>query len=80
MLTGGELPALTMIDAIARQIPGVLGDEASLKEESHTEEGLLEYPQYTKPEVYKKWRVPEELLSGNHKRIEEWRKKNGKRS
>ncbi len=80
VLTGGELPALMMVDAIARQIPGVLGDEGSLKEESHTEEGLLEYPQFTKPEVYKKWQVPEELLSGNHKRIEEWRKKNARRS
>lgn len=52
VLTGGELPALVMMDAIARHIPGVLGKEASLEKESHTEEGYLEYPQYTKPETY----------------------------
>lgn len=74
VLTGGELPALVMTDAIARMIPGVLGDEASLDQESHTEEGILEYPHYTKPEVYKKWKVPEVLISGDHKKIAEWRK------
>lgn len=73
VLTGGELPSLVMIDAIARMIPGVLGQEASLDQESHTEEGLLEYPQYTKPEVYKKWSVPPILLSGDHKKIATWR-------
>jgi len=73
VLTGGELPALVMIDAIARVIPGVLGSKESLEQESHDEEGMLEYPQYTKPEVYKKWKVPEILLSGNHKKIEAWR-------
>ena len=73
VLTGGELPALVMIDAIARMIPGVLGSEESLEQESHTEEGLLEYPQYTKPEVYKKWKVPEVLLSGDHQKIAKWR-------
>ena len=76
VLTGGELPALLMIDAIARMIPGVLGSKESLENESHNEEGLLEYPQYTKPEVYKKWHVPEILLSGDHKKIDEWRKNN----
>lgn len=80
VLTGGELPSLTMIDAIARLVPGVLGKQASLEQESHTEEGELEYPQYTKPEVYKKWRVPEVLLSGDHKKIAEWRKSQMKRS
>ncbi len=75
VLTGGELPALTMIDAISRMVPGVLGSKESLKAESHTEEGVMEYPQYTKPEVYKKWKVPDVLLSGHHKKIEEWRKK-----
>ena len=63
VLTGGELPALVMIDAIARHIPGVLGAQESLAMESHTQEGILEYPQYTKPEVYKDWIVPEVLLS-----------------
>ena len=83
VLTGGELPALTMTDAIARHIPGVLGAEESLTEESHNKEGSVEYPQYTKPEhfeaktgLFKKetWSVPEILLSGNHAEIEKWRK------
>lgn len=78
VLTGGELPALVMIDAIARMIPGVLGSKESLDAESHDEEGMLEYPQYTKPEVYKKWKVPDVLLSGDHKKIAEWRKKNSR--
>ncbi len=80
VLTGGELPSLVMIDAIARMIPGVLGQEASLDQESHTMEGVLEYPQYTKPEVYKKWKVPEVLLSGDHKKIAEWRRASQKKA
>lgn len=79
VLTGGELPALVMTDAIARNISGVLGKEASLDKESHTEEGYLEYPQYTKPEKYKKWNVPEILLSGDHKKIEAWREEQSKK-
>jgi len=75
VLTGGELPALVMIDAIARMVPGVIEKE-SLARESHSEEGYREHPQYTKPPVYKKWKVPEVLLSGDHKKIEEWRKEN----
>lgn len=78
VLTGGELPALVMIDAIARMIPGVLGSKESLESESHDAEGVLEYPQYTKPEVYKKWRVPGVLLSGDHKKIKEWRTQKSK--
>ncbi len=74
VLTGGELPALAMIDAIARMVPGVLGSKESLKQESHDQEGLLEYPQYTRPEIYKKWKVPDVLLSGDHTKIAEWRK------
>lgn len=74
VLTGGELPALVMLDAIARHVPGVLGKKESLAEESHGEEGLLEYPQYTKPETYKKWAVPEVLLSGDHGKVEAWRR------
>ncbi|MBI5793748.1 tRNA (guanosine(37)-N1)-methyltransferase TrmD [Candidatus Uhrbacteria bacterium] len=73
VLTGGELPAMVMIDAIARLIPGVIEKE-SLVRESHSDEGYREHPQYTKPPVYKKWKVPEVLLSGDHKKIEEWRK------
>ncbi len=78
VLTGGELPALVMVDAIARHIPGVLGAQESLEEESHGEDGLLEYPQYTKPAVYKQWPVPEVLMSGDHKKIAAWRKENQK--
>jgi len=76
VLTGGELPALVMADAIARMVPGVLGKAESLETESHMIEGVLEYPQYTKPEKYGRWKVPEVLLSGDHKKIEEWRRKN----
>lgn len=78
VLTGGELPALAMTDAIARQIPGVLGKQESLEQESHNEEGILEYPQYSKPEDYKGWKVPEVLLSGNHGAIEKWRQDQSK--
>jgi tRNA (guanine37-N1)-methyltransferase len=77
VLTGGELPALTIIDSITRLIPGVLGNKESVIEESHSENGLGEYPQYTRPEVFKvgtkKYPVPEILLSGNHKKISDWR-------
>jgi len=75
VLTGGELAALVMTDAVVRLIPGVLGKEESLAMESHGTEGVLEYPQYTRPELYGKWKVPKILLSGNHKKIEEWRKR-----
>ena len=74
VLSGGELPALVVFDAISRNIEGVLGDEASLEQESFSE-GLLEYPQYTRPEKMKLGDVPKELLSGNHALIEQWRKK-----
>lgn len=75
VLTGGELPALVMIDAIARMVPGVVQAE-SLECESHSSEGYKEYPQYTKPEEYRGWKAPEILLSGDHKKIKEWREKN----
>jgi tRNA (guanine37-N1)-methyltransferase len=73
ILTGGELPALVLIDAISRYIPGVLGNEDSLLEESF-KDGLLEYPQYTRPRVYREMEVPDVLLSGNHQEIAKWRK------
>ena len=77
VLTGGELPALVMTDAIARLRPGVLGEPESLTEESHTKKGVLEYPHYTRPEEYragkKSWDVPPVLLGGNHAEIEKWR-------
>lgn len=74
VLTGGELPAMVVTDAVARLIPGVLGNAESAETESHSEEGVLEYPQYTKPEEYRGWRVPEVLLSGHHWEIAKWRK------
>lgn len=77
ILSGGELPALTLVDGITRLIPGVLGNEDSLLEESF-EDNKLEYPQYTKPEEFNGWRVPPVLLSGNHKEIEKFRSENKK--
>ena len=74
VLSGGELPALVVFDAITRNIEGVLGDDSSLEQESFSG-GLLEYPQYTRPEKMKLGDVPKELLSGNHAVIDQWRKK-----
>ncbi|OGX15352.1 MAG: tRNA (guanosine(37)-N1)-methyltransferase TrmD [Omnitrophica WOR_2 bacterium RBG_13_41_10] len=74
VLTGGELPAMVLVDCLVRLLPGVLGDKNSLKFESF-EGNLLEYPQYTRPATFKGKTVPAILLSGNHKKIEEWRKK-----
>jgi tRNA (guanine37-N1)-methyltransferase len=85
VLTGGELGAMVIIDSVTRLIPGVLGEPDSLTEESHSLPGYLEYPQYTRPETFeykdknkktKKLKVPEVLMSGHHKNIAEWRKKN----
>jgi len=72
VLTGGELPAMVLIDAISRKVPGVLA-EGSLDDESFSN-SLLEYPQYTRPEEYQGLRVPEVLLSGNHQKVDEWRR------
>ena len=74
VLTGGELPAMVAIDATVRLIPGVLGDDTSSEVESFSR-GLLEYPQYTRPAVHNQMKVPEVLLSGNHKLINSWRRK-----
>jgi len=74
VLTGGEIPAMVLVDAIVRLIPGVLGDPNSLKEESF-QWGILEYPQYTHPREFEGMEVPEILLSGNHKEIRRWRRK-----
>ncbi len=74
VLTGGEIPAMVVIDAVIRLIPGVLGEKCSLEEESFSH-NLLEYPQYTRPYTYRGKKVPEILLSGDHKNIEKWRKK-----
>ena len=73
VLTGGEIPAMVVLDATLRLIPGVLGSEDSPMDDSHAH-GLLEYPQYTRPAVYQEWSVPEVLLSGNHARIAKWRR------
>ena len=73
VLTGGELPALVIIDAVLRLVPGVLGSAESPQDDSHAH-GLLEYPQYTRPVEYQGWRVPEVLLSGDHARIAKWRR------
>ncbi len=72
VLSGGEIPAMVLVEATVRLIPGVLGSEASLDEESH-QGGLLEYPQYTRPADFRGWRVPDILLSGDHAAIARWR-------
>lgn len=72
ILTGGELPAMVLIEAVARHLPGALGDDASPREESFVE-GLLEHPQYTRPAEYRGWTVPDVLLSGHHAEIEKWK-------
>jgi tRNA (guanine37-N1)-methyltransferase len=78
VLTGGELPAMTILDAVARHIPGVLGDNESAKEESYSPalKGKKEYPQFTRPETFKKLQVPDVLLSGHHANIKKWREEN----
>jgi len=73
VLGGGELAAMVIIDTVVRLLPDVLGSEESPLDESHTT-GLLEYPQYTRPPVYREWSVPEVLLSGNHAQINKWRR------
>lgn len=73
VLTGGELPALLIIDAVSRLIPGVLGDPTGAEDDSHSM-GLLEYPHYTRPPGFRGWKVPDVLLSGDHAKIEAWRR------
>jgi tRNA (guanine37-N1)-methyltransferase len=73
VLTGGEVAALAVIEAVARLVPGVLGNEASPADESF-EDGLLEYPHYTRPAVFRGWEVPDVLRSGDHARVERWRR------
>ncbi len=74
ILTGGELAAMVLVDAVARLVPGVLGNSASPQADSFSN-GLLEYPQYTRPEDFRGWKVPDILLSGHHKAIEDWRRR-----
>jgi len=77
VLTGGEIPAMAVVDAVSRLLPGVLGDETSSHDETFSQSlKYIEYPHYTRPEVFRGKRVPKVLLSGNHKDIAEWRAKN----
>ena len=78
VLAGGELPALVVIEAVSRLVPGVLGNAGSLESESHAA-GLLEYPQYTRPAEFRGWRVPDVLLSGDHGAVERWRHEQSER-
>jgi len=83
VLMGGELPALIVVETVARLVPGVIGKSELLKERITEKKGFQEYPQYTRPEVFSprpgvKWKVPKVLLSGNHREIAEWRKKHSK--
>jgi tRNA (guanine37-N1)-methyltransferase len=73
VLSGGEIPAMVIVEAVTRLIPGVLGDPGAVFEDSHME-GLLEYPHYTRPPVYRGWPVPDVLLSGNHALVVQWRR------
>lgn len=84
VLTGGELPAAVVVDGVSRLLPGVLGTDESSTEESHSAIGVLEYPQYTRPDTFSpkrgiRWSVPAVLKTGNHKLISEWRKQHSKR-
>jgi tRNA (guanine37-N1)-methyltransferase len=80
VLTGGELAALCVVDAAARLVPGVLGNDASAGAESFADEGLLEHPHYTRPPEFRGMKVPEVLLSGDHRRIERWRRREALRA
>lgn len=80
VLTGGELPAMTVIDSVVRLLPGVLGGESSAEIESFADGETLEFPQYTRPEEYRGLKVPDVLLSGNHAAIAAWRKENSKKA
>jgi tRNA (guanine37-N1)-methyltransferase len=79
VMTGGELAALVIIDAVTRLVPGAVGDEKSIEDESFSS-GLLEYPQYTRPREFRGMKVPDVLLSGNHKEIRQWRRKQALRT
>ncbi len=78
VLSGGEFAALVVIEAVARLVPGVIGNEESLREESFSR-GLLEYPQYTRPAEYRGWRVPDVLLSGDHGAVDAWRREQARK-
>ncbi len=75
VLTGGEIPAMIIVDSVSRFLPGVLGNIESAKNDSHSKKDYLEHPQYTKPQEFNNWKVPEVLMSGNHGEIKKWREK-----
>jgi tRNA (guanine37-N1)-methyltransferase len=79
VMAGGELPALVLIEAVSRHVPGVLGNAESLGAESHAE-GILEYPQYTRPAEFRGWKVPDVLLSGDHAAVDRWRRDEAERA
>jgi len=84
VLTGGEIPAMVVVDSVARLLKGVLGNEESIMDESFSKEGYLEYPHYTKPEIFSPepdidWKVPDVLLSGHHQKIKEWKENMSKK-
>jgi tRNA (guanine37-N1)-methyltransferase len=74
VVSGGELPALVIVDAVARLVPGVVGDESSVAGDTFARDGLLDFPQYTRPAEFRGWSVPPVLLSGHHAEIEKWRR------
>ncbi len=74
VVSGGELPALVIVDAVARLVPGVVGDETSVAGDTFARDGLLDFPQYTRPAEFRGWKVPDVLLSGHHAEIERWRR------
>lgn len=78
VLMGGEIPAMTVIETVTRLIPGAIGKKGLLKNRITKTKGFTEYEQYTRPEIFNKWKVPKVLLSGNHKKIEEWKRKHSK--
>jgi len=78
VLMGGEIPAMAVVEATARLIPGTLSKKEMIKERVTSQKGFIEQKQYTRPEIFNKWKVPKVLLSGDHKKIEEWRKKHQK--
>jgi len=77
-LMGGEIPAMVVMESVSRLIPGVLGKKELLKERITKSKGFIEYAQYTRPEIFNKWKVPKVLISGDHKKIKEWRSKHSK--
>ena len=79
VLTGGEIPAMVLVDSVVRLVPDVVGNPESIEDESYSKSDTVEYPQYTRPDEYKGWEVPEILKSGHHEKINKWRKSKRKK-